>query len=102
LTISMMLVVGDKVVIIGPTHHGEYGIIRRLTKYMCYVELKSRNQPVRVYQYNVQKLDGAKSEEPCMQKSDEQIDWQQKILEELVAIRTSHEKIIELLSNLKL
>jgi len=23
-----MLVVGDKVVIIGPTHHGEYGIIR--------------------------------------------------------------------------
>ena len=97
-----MLVVGDKVVIIGPTHHGEYGIIRRLTKYMCYVELKSRNQPVRVYQYNVQKSDGTKSEEPCMQKSDEQIDWQQKILEELVAIQTSHEQIIELLSNLKL
>jgi len=67
---------------------------------MCYVELKSRNQPVRVYQYNVQKLDGSKSEEPCMQKS-EQIDWQHKILEELVAIQTSQEKIIELLSNLK-
>ena len=69
---------------------------------MCYVELKSRNQPVRVYQYNVQKSDGTKSEEPCTQKSDEQIDWQQKILEELVAIQTSHEKIIELLSDLKL
>ena len=70
---------------------------------MCYIELKSRNQPVRVYQYNAQKLDGAKSEEPCMQKSDEQIDWQQKILEELlVAIRTSHEQIIKLLRNLKL
>jgi hypothetical protein len=38
-----MLVVGDKVVIIGPTHHGEYGMIGRLTKYMCYVELESRN-----------------------------------------------------------
>ena len=99
----MMLVVGDKVVIIGPTHHDEYGIIIRLTKYMCYVVLESRNQPVRVYQYNAQKLDGAKSEEPCMQKSDEQIDWQQKILEELlVAIRTSHEQIIKLLRNLKL
>jgi 16S rRNA G1207 methylase RsmC len=97
-----MLVVGDKVVIIGPTHHGEYRIKRRLTKYMCYAELKSRNQPVRVYQYNVQKLDGSKSEEPCMQKSDEQIDWQQKILEELVAIQTSQDKNIELLSNLKL
>jgi len=69
---------------------------------MCYIELKSRNQPVRVYQSNVRKLDGTKSEEPCMQKSNEQIDWQQKILEELVAIRTSHEKIIELLSDLKL
>jgi hypothetical protein len=45
-----MLVVGDKVVIIGPTHHDEYGIIIRLTKYMCYVVLESRNQPVRVYQ----------------------------------------------------
>ena len=84
-----MFEIGDEVLVIAGTYHGDKATISGKTDKMYYIKL-SCGEVVRVMKRSVAR------------PSQSAADWQEKVIEELRLIRRNMEIMVELLSKLRL